>query len=388
MASTKPTLSTKGIWGFSLLDRYIATEIILPFLFIVGLVSSLGLAAGTIFDIVRQITEYGLMLSVALQYIFLKLPQFVAYAFPVSVLLATLMAYSRLSSQSELIALRSVGVSIYRIVAPALIFSLFVSGLTFAFNEYIVQSANYQAATILEKALGQERPTFREKNIFYPEYTQVQDENGEKRRVLSRLFYAEQFDGREMSGLTILDRSQDGVDQIITAQSASWNIRENKWDFNDGTIYLIAPDGSYRNILRFDRQLLQLPKAPLDFAQRDIEASEMNISQAIEYLEVLRVANDEKGIRQLQARIHRAIAFPFVCVVFCLLGAAIGTRPQQSGRATSFSIAVIVVFAYYVLNFVMTAMGSVGVLPPILAAWVANLFGFAIGGWLLVQSAR
>ncbi|MFP4008370.1 MAG: LptF/LptG family permease [Spirulinaceae cyanobacterium] len=388
MASNKPKLSTQGLWGFSLLDRYIATEIILPFLFIVGLVSSLGLAAGTIFDIVRQITEYGLMLTVALQYIFLKLPQFVAYAFPVSMLLATLMAYSRLSTQSELIALRSVGVSVYRLVIPALIFSLFVSGLTFAFNEYIVQSANYQAAVILEKALGQDRPTFKEENIFYPEYTEVQDEDGDRRKVLSRLFYAEQFDGREMYGVTIFDRSQDGVNQIISAQSASWNLQENKWDFNNGTIYLVAPDGSYRNILRFDRQLLQLPRSALDFAQRDIDPSEMNISQAVEYMEVLRVSNDEKGLRQLEARIHRAIAFPFVCVVFCLLGAAIGTQPQQGGRAASFSVAVAVVFIYYVLNFVMTAMGSVGVLPPLLAAWVANIFGFAIGAGLLVKSAQ
>lgn len=388
MGVDKAKPSTGRFFGISIMDRYIAMEIILPFFFIVGLLSSLGLAAGTVFDIVRQITEYGLPLGIAIKYILLKMPQFVAYSFPVAVLLATLMGYSRLSSQSELIALRSIGASIYRVVAPAILFSFVVAGMTFLFNEYVVQSANYQAAVMLERALGEEKPTFQENNIFYPEYKQIEDDDGKKRKVLNRLFYAEQFDGRQMKGLTILDRSQDGVNQIVTSKAASWNISENRWDFMDGTIYLIAPDGSYRNILRFERQQLQLPRAPLDIAKRNLDQTEMNIVQALDYLEVLRVADDEKALRRLQVRIHRAIAFPFVCVVFCLIGAAIGTRPQNRARATSFGVAVIVVFSYYVLNFVANAMGTVGVLPPFIAGWLANLFGFAIGIWLLMSSAK
>lgn len=72
-----------------------------------------------------------------------------------------------------------------------------------------------------------------------------------------------------MKGLTILDRTQSGVNQVLTAERASWNISENTWDFYDGTVYLIAPDGSYRNIVRFRHQQLALPRAPLDLASQE-----------------------------------------------------------------------------------------------------------------------
>jgi lipopolysaccharide export system permease protein len=384
----KANFFTKKHFGFSLVDRYIAAEIFLPFLFIVGLVSSLGVAGGTIFDIVRQITEYGLLISVAIQYILLKMPQFIAYAFPVSVLLATLMGYSRLSSQSELIALRSVGLSIYRIVVPALMFSLAIAGLSFAFNEYIVPTANYQAATILEQALGKEQPTLRAENIFYPEYKQISEANGESRKVLKRLFYAEQLDGETMKGVTVVDRSQDDVNIFIISQSAAWNLADSRWDLFNGTSYQSNADGSSVTSAGFERLSYQFPKAPLDLGKRDRDLSEMNIAQSLEYLEVLKLANDEKKIRQLYVRVQQRIAFPFVCVVFCLLGAAIGTRPQQTNRATSFGVAVAIVFIYYVLNFVSMAMGSVGIFSPLIAGWSANLFGFVVGALLLVRASH
>ncbi|MDY6782220.1 MAG: LptF/LptG family permease [Cyanobacteriota bacterium] len=384
----KANFLTKRRWGVSLVDRYVATEIFLPFLFIVGLVSSLGVAGGTIFDIVRQITEYGLLISVAIQYILLKMPQFIAYAFPVSVLLATLMGYSRLSSQSELIAMRSIGLSIYRIVVPALMFSLAIAGLSFAFNEYIVPSANYQAATILEEALGKEQPTLRAENIFYPEYKQIAEDEGGGRKVLKRLFYAEQLDGETMKGVTVVDRSQEGVNIFIISQSAAWNLAESRWDLFNGTSYQSNADGSSVTSAGFERLSYQFPKAPLDLGKRDRDISEMNIAQSLEHLEVLKLANDEKKIRQIHVRVQQRIAFPFVCVVFCLLGASIGTRPQQTNRATSFGVAVAIVFIYYVLNFVSMAMGSVGVFSPLIAGWSANFFGFVVGGFLLIQSSH
>jgi lipopolysaccharide export system permease protein len=124
--------------GLSVMDRYIATELIPPFLFGVGAFSSVGVAIGTLFDLVRKVTDSGLPLTIAIQVLLLKLPLFISYAFPMSTLLAALMTYSRLSSDSELIALRSCGVSLYRLVVPAVVLSLVVTGMTFLFNEMVV----------------------------------------------------------------------------------------------------------------------------------------------------------------------------------------------------------------------------------------------------------
>ncbi len=374
--------------GISVMDRYITLELVLPFLFGVGAFSSVSLAIGTLFDLVRKVTESGLPISLAIQVLLLQVPQFVSYALPMSTLLATLMAYGRLSSDSELIALRSCGVSIYRLVVPALVLSLIVTGISFLFNELVVPAANFQATVTLERALDREDPPFRENNIFYPEYGEIEQPNGETIDGLKRLFYAAQFDGERMKGLTILDWSQYGLNQIVTAESAAWNPAQNTWDFFNGTIYIISPDASYRNILQFENHQLQLPKAPLDLAQKGRDYGEMNIAQSLERLEIEKIGGDEYDIRKLKVRIHQKVSFPFVCLVFGLVGASLGVRPQRTGRATSFGISVVVIFSYYLLGFITGALGQLNILSPFMAAWFPNFFGFAAGGWLLWRAAR
>lgn len=374
--------------GLSVMDRYIILELTLPFLFGIGLFTSLGLSIGTLFELIRKVTESGLLLSIAIKILFLKMPEFIVFAFPMSILLASLMAYSRLSSDSELIALQSVGVNIYRLITPALILSLMITGVTFFFNDVITPAANHQATLTLQKALDRVRPTFRERNIVYPEYTQVEYEDGSRHSVLIRLFYAQEFNGEEMKGLTILDLSRDGVNQILTSQSATWNISENIWDFFNGTIYLISPDGTYRNIIRFEHQQLALPRAPLDLAQRPPSYSEMTIGQAQEYLKIVKLSADEKEIRKLKVRIQEKIALPFVCLVFALIGVAIGIRPQNANKATSFGICVGLIFSYYLLIFISGSMGIWGILTPVMAAWLPNIIGLGAGTLLLIQSTK
>ncbi len=372
----------------SVMDRYIVTELLPPFLFGVGAFSSIGVAIGTLFDLVRRVTDSGLPISIAVNILLLKLPEFVVYAFPMSTLLATLMTYSRLSSDSELVALRGCGISLYRLVVPALILSFLVTGFTFAFNEVVVPGANYEAARTLERALKQDRLPFQEKNILYQEFRDVRQPDGQTSQMLSRMFYAQQFDGRNMKGLTILDFSQAGLNQIVTAESASWNLTQNIWDFSNGTIYVVAADGSYRNILKFEKQQLQLPRAPLDLATQKQDYAEMNITEAQQYVALLQQSGDAKKIRKLRVAIQGKYALPFVCVVFGLIGAVLGSRPQRTSRATGFGISVIVIFSYYLMSFITSALGQTGALSPFLAGWLPNMLGLGASGVLLFRSAR
>jgi lipopolysaccharide export system permease protein len=376
-----------GIPGASIMDRYLLSELFLPFLFGMGLFTSLGISIGTLFDLVRRVTESGLPMDIAIQILFLKTPAFIVLAFPMAMLLATLMAYSRLSSDSELIALRSLGISVYRLVIPAIILSLLVSGLTFFISDFVTPAANYQATVTLKEALDQKQPAFRDRNIVYPEYTTVEMPDGSEQTILTRLFYAEEFDGEQMMGLTILDRTQKEMNQIINAKSATWNFKENTWDFFNGTIYLIAPDGSYRNIVRFKHQKLALPRAPLDLTQRR-NHEEMSLTQSQEYLEIVKLSGNEEKVRKLQIRIQEKIAIPFACVAFGLVGSALGLRPQNSSRATSFGVCVGLIFAYYMLLVFTRSMGAEGILSPFMAAWLPNFLGIGAGGYLLYQAAR
>ncbi|HEY9879931.1 MAG TPA: LptF/LptG family permease [Leptolyngbyaceae cyanobacterium] len=372
--------------SISLMDRYIARELTLPFLFGVGAFSSIGISIGALFELIRRVTESGLSLSLAIQIFALKLPEFIVLAFPMSTLLSTMMTYSRLSSDSELVALRGCGVSVRRIVAPAVILSLLVTGMTFLFNELITPAANYRASITLEQALNSERPPFQERNIFYQEFQPATD--SPSAQELKRLFYARRFDGETMYGLTILDFSQKGLNQVVSAESAKWEFSKNTWNFFNGTIYVVSPDGSFRHIVTFDNQELKLPRTPLDLAARTKSDTEMNIAEASQQLDLVRKSGDEKSTRRWETRIQQKYALPFVCVVFGLVGSSIGVRPQRTSKATSFGVSIVIIFGYYLLSFITNAMGEVGFLSPFLAAWSPTLLGLTIGIYLLLNASR
>ena len=110
-----------GPWRrLPLLDRWLLGELIAPLLFGIAAFTAVSLSVGVVFELVRRVAESGLPVWIALQVLGYRLPSFLVLSFPMATLMATLLAYSRLSSGSELTALRSIGVSTRRMVAPAL----------------------------------------------------------------------------------------------------------------------------------------------------------------------------------------------------------------------------------------------------------------------------
>lgn len=71
--------------------------------------------------------------------------------------------------------------------------------------------------------------------------------------------------------------------------------------------------------------------------------------------------------------------------MFGLIGSVLGIQPQQMSRGTSFGLSVVLIFGYYVLAFLMGSLGTVGVLTPLMAAWLPNAIGWGIGSWMLYR---
>ncbi|BAW95556.1 permease, YjgP/YjgQ family protein [[Synechococcus] sp. NIES-970] len=366
---------------FSILDRYIVGELNLAFIFGLGLFSALGVAVGSLFDLLAQVRESRLLFDVALKVMALKMPEFIGFALPMAVLLATLIVYSRLSGDSEIVALRSLGISVYRLILPALLFSILVTTLTFIFKDQVIPRANAQATLILDQALQQQQGEFRDEKIIYPEYGE--DE------VLKRLFYAAEFDGKQMRDLTIIDRSNGSLNQIVTAEAAGWDLARNQWNFQNGIIYLINADGSSRNVLRFDQHQIQLSNE-LDLNQEEPKHEDMSLAELQRYIATLAAQpdRDETNFRKLKVRFQEKISFPFICLAIGLIGAAIGLRPQSASKATGFGLCVGLVFGYYFMAFMISSVGVAGYLHPILAAWLPNLIVMAIAMGLVYQTAK
>lgn len=375
-------------FGTTVMDRYIVSELIMPFLFGVVALSSGGVAIGVLFDLMRKMADAGLPATIAIQVLLLKLPYYITYSFPMSMLLACLIVYGRFSSDSELIAMRSCGVSVYRLVAPAIAMSLVVTGLTLAFNEAIVPMCNVQAEKVLNQALDKKEPNYRESDILYQEYHTEKKEDGDKVKRIGRLYYAKEYDGTRLKNVTILDFTQKGLNQILTSESAVLDADDKTWNFFNGTNYGVSPDGSYRNIFRFERYQLQLPRTPFDLANNDRDPGEMNMAQMREYLELIRQSGSRKEIRKLELRLDQKVALPLVCLAFGVIGSTLGVRSQRTARATSFGISLILIVGYHILFSVCEVLYFQGILTAFLGAWLPTLIALGAGILLLIQRNR
>jgi lipopolysaccharide export system permease protein len=371
-----------------LLDRWLIAELISPLLFAVAAFTVVSLSVGVMFELVRKIVESGLPVLIAVQVLLQRLPSFLVISFPMATLMATLLAYSRLSANSELTALRSVGVTATRMIVPALALALVMSSLTFVFNDVVVPRSNRSAEITLRRALGKSIATEKGDNIVYSRFGSVERPDGSSSKGLLQLFYANRFLDGTMTGVTVLDFSRVGFTQMLVAKSANWNEQEAKWEFLNGQILTLTPSGSTTSA-DFDRYLYPLSAAPIRIAKLPKDANNMTVAEALQAEQLLQNAGDIKEARRLQVRIQEKFTLPMACLVFGLIGASLGAKPNsRTSRSQGFGISVVLILVYYVLSFSFSSLGVKGTLPPLLAAWSPVLISLAGGGFLLRQASR
>ena len=371
-----------------LLDRWLLGELIGPLLFAVALFTMLSLSVGVLFELVRQIVESNLPVLIAIQVLLQRLPSFLVLSFPMATLLATLLAYGRLSSNSELTALRSVGVTATRMIIPALVLALVMSSLTFLFNDVLVPRSNRAAEVTLRRALGKAISTEKGDNIIYPRFGRVEEPDGSSSKGLLQLFYASKFRDGTMTRVTLLDFSRAGFTQMLLAESGQWNEQEAKWEFLNGQILTLTPSGSTTSA-DFDRYMYPFSAAPIRIAKLPKDANNMTVAEALQAERLLEDAGDIKGARKLQVRIQEKFTLPMACLVFGLIGASLGAKPNnRTSRGQGFGISVLMILVYYLLGFSFSSLGVKGTLPPLLAAWSPVLISLAGGGFLLRQASR
>ena len=115
----------------------------------------------------------------------------------------------------------------------------------------------------------------------------------------------------------------------------------------------------------------------------------MTVSEAMQAKRLLEDAGDVKGARKLQVRIQEKFTFPMACLVFGLIGASLGAKPNnRTSRGQGFALSVVMILTYYLLAFSFSALGVKGTLPPILAAWSPVLICLGGGSYLLRLASR
>ena len=376
-----------------LIDRWIISKLIPILFFAISAFTIVSLSVGVMFDLIRKVVEYGLPILIALKIFFLSLPEFLVIAFPMSVLLSCLLTYGSLSSNSEILALKSLGINNYRIVLPSLLLAVFMTFLTFTFSDNLVPSSNRMASDLLQSSLGQSMRAEKGRyNITFSKYGSIIDSSTnkpiDKASHLTHIFYARRFLKKVMYDVTVIDFSKKGTKILITANKGSFDDQLSSWKFNNGKIMATEDEGSVSTIL-FDTYIYPLDNGPSKLAEIPRDADNMTLSEARKAQEMFEMSGNIKESRKMKVRIYEKMTLPMSCIVFSLIGSTLGIKQNiRSSKSQGFGISIILIFLYYLTCFVFSSMGVIGILTPFLSAWIPVLMFLGFGTFLLWRSNR
>lgn len=384
----KITIPWKSI---PLLDRWLIGQILPPMIFAISAFTVISSSVGVMFELIRKIVEFGLPLFLALKVLIFSLPSFIVLSFPMAVLLSTLLAYGKLSANSELLALRSLGIKTSRIIAPAIAISIFMTGLTFYFNDNLVPTSNKIAESTLKAGIGNSFSNEKGKdNIMFSRYgSRINPSTNKPTKIntyLTHIFYASWFENNIMEGVTVLDFSRQNFQQILRAKSAVFDKKNSTWLFSNGTIVSIDPSGQTTSI-QFKKYKYSFDEGPLNLAKIPKDASEMSLKQALEAERIYKSTGNLKEIRRIQVRIQEKFTLPCACLVFGLIGSSLGSKSNlRSSKSQGFGLSVILILVYYVMSFVFSSVGVKGLLSPIIATWLPVIISLSGGIYILRKS--
>lgn len=322
-----------------------------------------------------KLTEYlvdGIPIMVVAKFSILLMPGIVSKTFPMAVLLATLLAFGRLSGDSEITALKASGASLLRILRPVALFGIAVGVISFIFNEALVPHAAL-LATSLQKEIKESLSETEIRPEAYPLY-----ENGQ----LVALVAARDFNiaDRTLNGATVVAYDQQGKPTYILLAPRLMFTDEKNWEIKGGST-LLSADGTLTIKLKDKIWPSEVPKVtctPNDLISRrlvDLDAlSIQNIRQQIQQAEKDPYFDPGQKIN-LEFGFWNKIALPLASVVFGLVGAPLGIRNQRVSAASGFWIAVLVIFGYMLTVNAMAIYAKGGAV----SAFVASFTPLGIG---------
>ncbi|HPL63171.1 MAG: LPS export ABC transporter permease LptG [Syntrophales bacterium] len=356
-----------------IIDRYITREFIKLFFLVLASFTIIYL----IVDFFGRIRMF-LSNDATARQIFLHfgfgIPQIISHTIPVAVLLATLITFSILSRNSEIVAMRANGISIYRMTLPVLILGILISVMGFFFNEFVTPMANHKAKYIefVEVKKQRRMGAFSQNQIWYRSRNAIYN---------FALFVPEK---NVLKGVTIHHFDQ-GFNLVmrVDAKEASWT--PNGWILSKVMVTRFPP-GDFPVVERHDSLPADIPEKPSDLQAVQKGADEMSFFELRSFINKLR--SEGYDATRYLVDLHGKIAFTLVSVILVVLGVSFSLRSERSGGvALSIGAGIIIGFSYWIVFALSISLGRSLTLPPFFAAWSAN-FLFALASAALYLRVR
>lgn len=359
-----------------ILDKYIFRETLRTFLFGIAAFSIVFLGTGTLFRIAQYITEYGASFTSVLKIFVLSLPGVIIYTFPMSMLLSSLLTFGRLSSSSEITAMKSCGIGFNRIATPAIILGAVVSIFAIAFNEYVVPWSNDAYSHVLNYEIrGNMKPQSQE-HIIVKEIDQG---------TIQRLVYARKYDAEanEMIGVTMQDFEDGNVRHVENAEYAEW--QNQQWVLHNGMIYDVS-DGHSRRTMHFSEQVLPINESPNEIVRAQKTPEEMTMKEL--KMQIKAMQSQFVDTKKLETEFYQRITVPMASLIFTLVGIPLALQPSRSSSSAGFALSIVIIFAYYAMMTLASSIAQSGAVDPAVAVWLPNAVGLIAGIYLMRRAAR
>jgi len=364
-----------------ILDRYVFAEVFYTFLFGVMVFTILFISADLLFRMAKMMVDGGASLKVALSFLFNSLPQILVFTFPMSMLLACLLGFGRLSGESELVAMKASGIGFPRIIVSAVAFSLLVALVSFGVNNFVAPTTTYRAQNILIDYLLRSDTQIKENMVLRDRAPDGSD----------RLLYIRLINNREgvMKGVFIHYFLNGKRTREIFADEAVW--QGDTWYLTKPRTIEFAPDESIKYESASERAELPLLGSPQELMKRQKNKEEMNLAELrarLKQLKQMKENINQKDFNELAVYYNQRYALPFTCFVFSLFGIPLGVRPQRTSKSIGLGLSLVFIFIFYLFMTIGTTIGVQGSLPPAVAAWLANIFFGGVGVYMIVEASK
>jgi lipopolysaccharide export system permease protein len=324
--------------------------------------------AFTLFDLLGDISKNRVPLMVVANYFLYLVPLMLYQLAPLATLVACLVTLAALAKSNEVIAFKASGISLYRLIFPLALAGLLLAAGMFLLDDTFLPYANQRQDALRNDIKGRPAQTY-----FQPARQWIFGEN-------DKIYNYELFDpDRQLfGGLNVfeLDPQTFELKRRAFATRATWEPSENTWVLTGGWVRDFDSSGKITQYFPFKAYSLPELSEPPSYFRREVrQYYQMNWRQLGQYIASLRQAGFDTA--RLAVQWQKKFAFPLIAAVIVLLGAPFAFLVETRGAIGGLAVAIGIGIVYWATAALFEAMGSIGQLPPLLAAWAPDaIFGF------------
>lgn len=352
-----------------ILPRYIRRELLGPF-FLGLAVFLFVLFTNRLIRLLELVFTKGGTLKYVLKLMLTLLPSFLVYAIPMSFILAILLAYGRLSADSEITAMRAGGIGLWRLTQPAFELGAFLALLCVVLSIWALPWGRHQFAIEVYKLASNQISVGLQERVFNTLGSGI-------------MLYADQVDKGKLTGVLLSDAREENATVQIFAEQGTLRTTEGEpildLDLRNGRLVSGGAVTDAARVVDFDSLRLHLDLRAGLSTRSYYTISEMNLEQLRTELAERRKSGDR--LTPVWLEIYKKFSIPLGCLIFPFLGVPLAMTNRRAGRSQGFVTALLVMVGYYMLLTVGQSAASKGGLSPFLGAWLADLVLAALGAW-------